>query len=151
DGETLSVTQLEYEAALKKGIDILPYMLEENAPWPHCFVELEKDPEIKRWREELRKRHGVEPFNLEPRSIDMTGALGRWLAKRPVQPPPVEPQDVTTKVTWDISKDGSPYPGLMHFTRKYSGVFFGRDDEIREILYRVQKPEGRFVIVSGGS
>ena len=39
----------------------------------------------------------------------------------------------------------------MHFTRKYGRVFFGRDDEIREILYRMQKPEGRFIIVSGGS
>jgi hypothetical protein len=151
DGESLSVTQLEYEAALKKGIAILPYMLDENAPWPHCFVELEKDPEIKRWREELRKRHGVERFNLEPRSIDLTGALGRWLAKRPVPPAPVESQGVPTKITWDTSKDGSPYPGLMHFTRKYSRVFFGRGDEIREILYQMQKPEGRFVIVSGGS
>src|SRR5262249_58249818 len=97
-------------------------------------------------------RHGVETFNLEPRSIDMTGALGRWLAKRPV-PPAVEPPTVLTKIIWDISKDknGSPYPGLMHFTRKYSRVFFGRDDEIREILYRLQKPERRFIIISGDS
>ena len=39
----------------------------------------------------------------------------------------------------------------MHFTRKYARVFFGRDDEIREILYRMQKPEGRFIIISGDS
>ena len=30
-------------------------------------------------------------------------------------------------ITWDINKDGSPYPGLMHFTRKYAPVFFGRE------------------------
>jgi hypothetical protein len=160
DGETLSVTQLEYEAALKQGIDILPYMLDENAPWPHCFVELDKDPGIKRWRDELRKRHGVEPFNLEPRSIDMTGALGRWLAKqnreRRLEMPTrgtldSTTQEVPTKITWDIERDGSPYPGLMHFTRKHTRVFFGRDDEIREILYLMRKPEGRFIIISGGS
>jgi Domain of unknown function (DUF4062)/AAA ATPase domain len=160
DGETLSITQLEYEAAVKQGIDILPFMLEENAPWPHSFVELDKDPGIKRWREELRKRHGVEPFNLEPRSIDMTGALGRWLEKRTRQQQVRDPtaeapnrksQEIPTKISWDISKDGSPYPGLMHFTRKYARVFFGRDDEIREVLYRMQKPEGRFIIISGDS
>ena len=153
DGETLSITQLEYRAALKQEIDILPFMLDEDTPWRAKFDEREKDPEIVKWRADLRKRHGVQPFGLEPGSIDMTGPLARWLAKRPVPPAPVEPQGVLTKITWDISedKDGSPYPGLMHFTRKYARVFFGRDDAIREILYRMQKPEGRFIIVSGGS
>src|SRR5262245_12793707 len=153
DDDALSITQLEYEAALKQGIDILPFMLDENAPWPRKFDELEKDPEIVKWRADLRKRHGVQSFGLEPGSIDMTGPLGRWLAKRPVPPASVETQGVLTKATWDIreDKDGSPYPGLMHFTRRYAGVFFGRDDEIREILYRIQKPEGRFIIISGDS
>jgi formylglycine-generating enzyme required for sulfatase activity len=160
EGETLSITQLEYEAAVKAGIDILPFMLEENAPWPPNFVELDKDPGIKRWREELRKRHGVEHFSLEPRSIDMAGALGRWLAKknrqqqvrgRAAEAPNSKSEEILTKITWDISKSGSPYPGLMHFTRKYNRVFFGRDDEVREVLYRIQKPEGRFIIISGDS
>jgi len=152
DDDSLSITQREYQAALEHGIDILPFMLDDNAPWPRKFDELEKDPEIVKWRADLRKHHGVETFNLEPRSIDMTGALGRWLAKRPV-PPPVEPPSVPTKIIWDISKDkdGSPYPGLMHFTRKYARVFFGRDDEIREILCRMRQPEGRFTVISGDS
>jgi len=151
DGETLSITQLEYEAAVKQRINVLPFLLEEKSPWPRDFDELDKDAEIRRWRAELQKRHGVEPFGLEPRSIDMTGALGRWLAKRPAQPPPAAGQDAPMKITWDIKKDGSPYPGLMHFTRKYARVFFGRDDEIREVLYRMGKPEGRFIIISGDS
>src|SRR5215813_8548188 len=151
DRESLSITQLEYEAALKKGIDILPFVLDENAPWRAKFDEREKDPEIVKWRADLRKRHGVQQFGLEPGSIDLTGPLGRWLAKRPA-PPPIEPGG-RTKIIWDISKDkdGSPYPGLMHFTRKYARVFFGRDDEIREVLYRIKKPENRFLIISGGS
>jgi hypothetical protein len=152
DGGNLSITQLEYEAALKKGIDILPFMLDENAPWRAKFDEREKEPEIVKWREDLRKRHGVQPFGLEPGSLEMTGPLARWLAGRPA-PPPVEPPGGPTKVIWDISKDkdGSPYPGLMHFTRKYARVFFGRGDEIREVLYRIKKPENRFLIISGGS
>src|SRR5262249_31654556 len=143
DGGNLSITQLEYEAALK----ILPFMLDENAPWRAKFDEREKELEIVKWREDLRKRHGIQPFGLEPGSIEMTGPLARWLAGRPA-PPRVEPPGGPTKVIWDISKDkdGSPYPGLMHFTRKYARVFFGRDDEIREVLYRIQKPENRFLI-----
>src|SRR5262245_12057041 len=50
DGESLSITQLEYEAALKKGIEILPLMLDENAPVRSKFVELEKDIELVEWR-----------------------------------------------------------------------------------------------------
>ena len=57
----------------------------------------------------------------------------------------------TVSKTWDIEKDGSPYPGLMHFTRKYAGVFFGRESEVNEILDRMRGPEGRFIIISGGS
>ena len=107
DGETLSITQLEYEAAVKQGIDILPFMLDENAPWPRKFDELEKDPEIVKWRAELRKRHGVEPFGLEPRSIDMTGSLGRWLAKRnagQTEKSDIEPHRLAR---WKIAVPGS--------------------------------------------
>ena len=39
----------------------------------------------------------------------------------------------------------------MHFTRKYAPVFFGRDAEVREVLDRLRLPEGRFLIISGGS
>src|SRR5215467_8663807 len=61
DGESLSITQLEYEAALEHGIDILPFMLDDNAPWWGNFDERKEDPEIVKWRADLRKRHGVQP------------------------------------------------------------------------------------------
>ncbi|MDH5741014.1 MAG: formylglycine-generating enzyme family protein, partial [Nitrospira sp.] len=48
-------------------------------------------------------------------------------------------------------KNGSPYPGLIHFTAKYAPVFFGRDMEVREILDRMRTPEGRFLLISGAS
>jgi hypothetical protein len=54
-------------------------------------------------------------------------------------------------ITWDIKKEGSPYPGLMHFTRKYARVFFGRDQEVGAILDRIRQPDGRFIIISGDS
>lgn len=146
DGETLSITQLEYEAAVKQGIDILPFMLEENAPWPRKFDELEKDPEIVKWRKELQKRHGVENFGLEPRSIDMTGSLGRWLAKRHVGE--TEKSDIR-RVDWP---DGiSPYPGLLSFDQEYAELFFGRDREVDEVIAKMCEPYGRFLIISGAS
>ena len=75
EGETRSITQMEYDTAVKDGIDILPFVLDEDAPWPRKFDEQEKDLGVKTWRADLRKRHGVESFSLDPRSIDMTGTL----------------------------------------------------------------------------
>ena len=146
DGETLSITQLEYNAAVKQGIDILPFMLEENAPWPRKFDELEKDPEIVKWRAELRKRHGVEPFGLAPRSIDMTGSLGRWLAKGNAGQ--TEKSDVD-RIDWPDDK--SPYPGLLSFDQEYAELFFGRDREVDAVIAKMSDPEGRFLIISGAS
>ncbi len=54
-------------------------------------------------------------------------------------------------ITWHVAKDDSPYPGLMHFTRQFARVFFGREGEARELLDRMTLPDGRFLIVSGDS
>src|SRR3954452_22576571 len=68
-GEELSITQLEYQAAVTLGIDILVFMLEEDAPWPRKFDELDKDPQIRQFRAELKQCKGVGFFGLEPYSI----------------------------------------------------------------------------------
>src|SRR5207237_3840494 len=44
DGQTKSITQQEYEEAVKRGIDVLPFLLKEDEPWPPSFDERETDP-----------------------------------------------------------------------------------------------------------
>lgn len=44
EGEKLSITQLEYQAAVKLGTDVLVFMPKEDAPWPRQFDALDKDP-----------------------------------------------------------------------------------------------------------
>jgi formylglycine-generating enzyme required for sulfatase activity len=146
DGEKLSITQLEYEAAVKRGIDILPFMLKEDELWKNKFYELDKDPEIRPWRAELAKRHGVEFFSYEADSIDMTGALTRWLAKKVGA---ADAQAVTTRIEWPKGK--SPYPGLMSFNQDYAPLFFGRDREIDVIIAKMSDAQGRFLTISGAS
>jgi energy-coupling factor transporter ATP-binding protein EcfA2 len=146
DGETLSITQLEHAAAVNQGIDILPFMLDENAPWVHKFYELDRDPEIKAWRVELGKRHGVEYFGLDPTSIDMTGALGRWLANRSGGE---NNQGEIGRLAWPESK--SPYPGLLSFDQDYAELFFGRDRDVDAVIAKMSEPNGRFLIISGPS
>src|SRR5215831_15638169 len=88
-------------------------------------------------------------MNLLRRSLPQLQAI-RKKTRKPRKSPPQETESAHS-ITWDINKDGSPYPGLMHFTRNYAPVFFGRDAEVVEVLDRLRLPEGRFLIISGGS
>ncbi|MGE0470304.1 MAG: SUMF1/EgtB/PvdO family nonheme iron enzyme [Nitrospira sp.] len=145
DGETRSVTQLEYDSAIKKGIEILPFLLKEDSLWWPKFDQRKEDSELVRWRHELEKTHGRECFTHEPASIDMTGALGRWLVKKGGS----TKLHKVERIEW---RDGeSPYPGLFSFDQHYAPMFFGRDREVDEILTKLSNREGRFLLMSGAS
>ena len=79
EGETLSITQLEIEAAEERGIDVLVFMLDEEAPWSRTFDELDTDPGVRAWRKELREHRTVPLFGTAPDSVPIRPALGRWL------------------------------------------------------------------------
>src|SRR5262245_42045857 len=49
-GGDLSITQLEYTAALETPMDVLVFLLEEAAAWPRQWDELDKDPGVRQWR-----------------------------------------------------------------------------------------------------
>ena len=80
--ETLSITQLEYRAAVRFGIDVLVFLLAEESPWPRKFDESESDPQVRQWRAELMECKGVGFFGLEPTSIEIAPALTRWVSQK---------------------------------------------------------------------
>ena len=90
DGETQSITQLEYRYAMEHGIDVLAFMLEENAPWPGSFDERVEhpsldsamEPSIWPWRAWLKEHHGVGLFTTGPQTIQIAPALTRWVTSR---------------------------------------------------------------------
>ena len=82
EGQDQSITQLEYQTALAEGMDVLVYLLNEDAPWPHRFVEIDKDPGVRNWRQDLQTKHGRELFGLEPSSIEVGPAIARWVEKQ---------------------------------------------------------------------
>ena len=90
EGESCSMTQLEYDTAVTQGVEILPFLLDEDAPWPRKFDERKFDvsgkqdqrTKIAKWRSHLVDTHGRHVFMADPRSLDLTGALERWLAKK---------------------------------------------------------------------
>lgn len=83
DGESKSITQLEHQAAVKRGIDVLVFMLKDGTPWLRDFDDRSDDDEpetaIDRWRAELLKTKGVGWFGLEPDSVEVGGAVNRWI------------------------------------------------------------------------
>ena len=82
EGENLSITQLEFQAAVQLGLDVLVFMLAPGARWPEKFNDLKKDPEIIAWRAELQENWGVGFFGPDPKSIEIAPALTRWVAAK---------------------------------------------------------------------
>ena len=134
-GEMVSITQLEYQAAVDLGIDVLVFMLEEKAPWPREFDELDKDAEIRPWRRELMEKWGVGFFGLEPSSIEIAPALTRWISGNQR---PVAADARQTPVSYWTGRPESLGDG-----------FYGRKDELRAIPSSFAN--GRAVVVSGGA
>ena len=80
EGSQASITQLEYLEARKRGIDILPFVLDEaEVAWPAEWDESAKDLELARWRSELREHFGATPFGADPASLKIAPALTRWV------------------------------------------------------------------------
>ena len=129
DGETLSITQMEYQYAVEHGIPILVFLLDDaETNWP--FDERETDPEIGRWRVQLRKKHGVGTFRANPASLDVGPAVLRWL-----QEP--EPGPVLT----------SPFDFASFLEQKRQG-FVGRDWLFAEIEdWRTRRAERSLLIL----
>jgi hypothetical protein len=101
---------------------------------------------LQEWRSSLGKKHGVAFFTDDPRSIDMTGALGRWLTKK--NGGRSESAEIQ-RTHWPEGK--SPYPGLFSFDMEYGPLFFGRDREVAAVLAKMTQAAGRFLIISGAS
>ena len=81
-GDQRSITQLEYDEAKRRGIDILPFMLRNDALWRRQYDELESDPEMQPWRQGLMNDHGVSFFDHTPASVEVAPAVTRWVAEK---------------------------------------------------------------------
>ena len=83
EGETQSITQLEYREALRRGIDVLVFLASEEADWPaESIATLQSDPETRSWRAKLMEHTTTGFFTPRPESIDVDAALNRWLQSR---------------------------------------------------------------------
>ena len=111
-GQGPSITQMEFQEALKQRIEVLAFMADEEADWPAgAFSEL--DDEMKRWRSDLREHHDVERFTPAPESIDVQSALFRWWDKA---------KDAGERTALDLPADGGAFPLEIRACSNSEGV-----------------------------
>lgn len=149
----LSITELELRHAEKLQKSCLAFAVSEDAPWPPKFIDGLKGERINQLREYLLTEKMASFFSTPHQLASLVqAAVTKQLEEnKKLNKPSIKEPAPSRRIVWDIEKNGSPYPGLMHFTRKYAPVFFGREVEVRDILDRMRLPEGRFIIVSGDS
>lgn len=153
----LSITELEFRRAEALKKSCLTFVVSDTTAWLRSYddarTEEDKGERINTLRQYLLTEKLASAFS-SPHELStlVLAAVAKHLEdmRKPGVLQVKEPDQRTT-VTWDIEQEGSPYPGLFHFTRKYAPVFFGRDAEVREILDRMRDTDSRFMIISGDS
>ncbi len=158
DWQGLSITELEFRYAEEEArIPCLVFLAKEGTSWPLEYV----DAYTERHKEQpgdridrLRKYLLTEKLASEFSSPHDLARLAQAAVTKLLQSSGRRAADKTVslpEIIWDIKKKGSPYPGLMHFTRNYAPVFFGREAEVSEIVDRLHTHRNRFMLVSGDS
>jgi hypothetical protein len=155
----LSITELEFrQADNQETTDCLTFLLNDDDVLPHKkYIDAlsgdnERGERIKGLREQLRREKTARFFSYA-KPYELASLVQRTVAKYVNDHLANRPsgEAASPRPSWDVAKNGPPYPGLLHFTRKYTPVFFGRELEVREVLDRLYAPEGRFLIISGDS
>ncbi len=155
--DKLSVTELEFRQAEKLDKPCLTFVVNESTPWRADFMDSQKAEDkgarVNAFRQSLLTEKMASSFSSphELAALVLAAITNEDKVKAKTAKVDNPVRELAPEITWDIKKDGSPYPGLMHFTSKHASVFFGRETEVREILDRMRQPEGRFLIISGGS
>jgi hypothetical protein len=85
-GSSRSITQIEYDEARRRKIDVLAFLLSDQTPvgssgWNPAFDERTTDTEISRWRAGLRQSLGVGEFGADPKSLRIEAAVARWVVQ----------------------------------------------------------------------
>src|SRR5215467_9487983 len=122
----LSITELEFRHAEKLRKPCLVFAVSEDAPWPPKFIDGLKGERISRLREYLLTEKTASFFSSPYKlASDVQAAVTKRLEEiTKAHAPSIKEPEPSEGSTWDIEKKGSPYPGLMHFTRDSAPVFF---------------------------
>jgi Domain of unknown function (DUF4062)/Protein kinase domain len=141
DGQSLGITQLEYQTAIRHGIPVLPFVIDPKHPWPIEDVDFENAHSLRAFKADLEKRHIVSwfttPDSLAGLVVQSLASLGQ---KRRVQrsfPPSVRVTPVhhasKLAIVPDVSvpvgnaEDGLPLVAYVERSKELEALFTESD------------------------
>ena len=142
----VSYSELEFEAASElPTIPRLVFVLDPNAMVP---VGLFSDYQFGDKQEAFRKR--IQDSGVMWKNFSNVHELEKLIYQALVEGVSTKEETSQSKtITWP--KDKSPYPGLVWFDEEYAPLYFGRDQEVDDVIAKMSEPHGRFLLISGAS
>ena len=145
-GHDRSITHMEYDLAIERGIPCLIFVMHEDVPVrPKDFDKGVAAEKLERFKKHLLQTHVVNFFHSHH---DLRGQvfhsmkelLAKWesqeksdSAEEPVIHKEKKPENALPPLPVDIELPVSPYRRLEWFRREDARVFFGRNQEIRKV------------------
>ncbi len=149
-----SITELEFRHAQSRKKPCLMFMAKEDAGMPLMFVDAytgegDRGKQIEQLRKHLLKEKLSSQFQSphELASLVLAAVTKQLDENNILELAGAEGESKT--IEWP--KDKSPYPGLEWFDEEYAPLYFGRDQEIDDVIAKMSEPHGRFLLISGAS
>ena len=154
EGQTRSITHLEYERAVQRGIPRLIFLIDENAKVPlrlEDFDTGEALEKLKAFKERLKQERVVgffrSPDELQKKVFKSLYSIRddfreeeETAPSRPDEPEESDEEARLPALPADIDLPVTPFRRLQWFRRADARVFFGRTREIIELYEAVTEP-----------
>ena len=111
-------------------------------------VEPFSDPQFGDKQKKFRKR--IQDAGVMSKLFSNVHELEKLIYQALVEHVPSQEETGQLK-TIEWPKDKSPYPGLEWFDEEYAPLYFGRDQEVDDVIAKMSEPHGRFLLISGAS
>lgn len=139
DGETRSITELEYHQAVARGIPTLVFIKDDDEirrKFDDAITQENPPQLIEAFRQQIASRAAVFKTAEDLKAHVLKAFFRRFQQHQTPQRKHIE---------------GEPYPGLRAFRPEESDRFFGRDIEIEDLIERLLARNVRFIAVIGPS
>ncbi len=138
EGQTRGEAHFEYGTQLKRVEDFFkPFRDSKTGAFKAYYHEYDSLDAF----DALMKKH---------LRILLTHAYDRLTSKgKPTESPTASA--VQLPLEWDITRDGSPFPGLKSFEKRHEKVYFGRAREVAEVIKRMAAQRLQVIVGASGS
>lgn len=149
-----SITELEFRYAESRKKPCLMFMAKEDAGMPLMFVDAytgegDRGKQIEQLRKHLLKEKLASQFRFPHELASLVLAAVTKQLDDNRTPELSVFKSKSKRIEWP--EGTSPYPGLEWFDEEYAPLYFGRDQEVDDVITKMSEPQGRFLLISGAS